>query len=195
CHQRVRHQKPAATARWKEADAVECVIAEYAILDGQRKPAVEAQSSAAAEADPLNRDTADVDVAARGRGINGDPSATAGDRDARFTNPIVHDADRFGNRHCAVSAWIEHRDLAIRERIVVGGLEAAAWRDEGARVGVVAARRGNKGGRHLRIARRRVKTAREHHRMKCKRQIDLTHGGIPSEYRIAIPTMAAFPPD
>src|SRR5437773_1251120 len=56
-------------------------------------------------------------------------------------------ADR--NRHCPVSAWIEHRDLAVRQRIVVGGLEAAARRDKGARVRVVAARLGNKRGRQL----------------------------------------------
>ncbi len=61
-----------------------------------------------------------------------------------LADAVVDDADRLRDRHRAVTARIEHGQLALVEGLVVRPLERPAWLAAVARVGIVAV------GRHAR---------------------------------------------
>src|SRR6266540_76843 len=118
----------------KELEAVAGVIAEDAVRDGQGKAGVESKSDGSG-ADPLDRQAAQVDVAA-GRSIDRDAGGSRyGHRNAGLADAVVDDADPLGDRDRAIATRVENRQLAIRERLVVRPLKGPARLGAVARVG------------------------------------------------------------
>src|SRR5207237_565126 len=71
------------------------------------KSPVEYDPSPAAEADPLDCDAAQIDIAGSCGSIDRDAGGPTRDRDAGLADAIIHDADRFGDRNRAVTPWVE----------------------------------------------------------------------------------------
>src|SRR5262249_61233394 len=103
-HQRVREREVAAAGR-HELDAVGGVIADDAVREGQRLAGIEHEPGAAAEAAPLDGETAQADGGRRGR-VDGDAGGAGRHQDAGLAPTSVDDADGPGGRHAAPSARI-----------------------------------------------------------------------------------------
>src|SRR2546425_4330510 len=99
-YHRVRYRKIARSTR-SELDPVAGVIADDAVGHCQGISVVEPDPGRSA-ADPLDREAAQVDVSGDS-GIDLDAGSVSGNDDAGHPAAVVHDADRFRDRHRAIT--------------------------------------------------------------------------------------------